>query len=555
MRGAEAIAWLLKEEGTEYLFCFPDNLLIDPAAALGIRPIMPRMERTAVAMADGYARVLNGKRPAVVSVQYGPGIESSFGGVAQAYADSTPLLVFCGHTSQRRIDQPPYFDPTENFANITKWAARINTGDRIPQMIRRAFSYLRTGRPGPVLLDIPSEVARAEVPEGALAGYVPVTGTRTAADPADVAAAAHAISSARMPLIHAGQGVLYAEASEELIQLAELLEAPVMTTLLGKSAFPEDHPLSAGCGGLTGTPGLDTFLRDCDVVIAVGASLTASLFAAPIPPGKVAVQITVDDRDLNKDYPVRHPLMGDARLVLRQLLAALGEGLGRRPGAPTARESIRAQRMAAEKEWGPILRSDEIPISPYRVIREMSEAFGQQRLILTHDSGRPRDQLVPFWKSTTPRSYLGWGRSTQLGHGFGLAMGAKLAAPDKLAVHFMGDSAFGMIGMELETAARLSIPITAIVLNNGGMSGYESRYPHAYNRYQFKLLSGDYTAVGTALGVHAQRIVNPANLAQALRTAVQVNHSGRPALIEVMTKEESRSVDLWSREEREKGGF
>jgi thiamine pyrophosphate-dependent acetolactate synthase large subunit-like protein len=542
--GIDVIASILRAEGTECLFCFPDNLLIEAAARLGIRPLVARSERAAVSMADGFARMTDGRRPAVVAVQYGPGIENSFGAVAQAYSDSSPILVLSGHLSAGRIGQPPTFDPVVNFREITKWAARITAPDRIEAMLRRAFIYLRTGRPGPVVLDVPTEVAVATGLADPTEHYIPCVSTRAAPDPDSVADAVRTLSAARLPVIHAGQGVLYAQASSELVQFAELVNAPVMTTLPGKSAFPEDHPLSLGAGGKTGLRLISHYLERSDLIFGIGSSLTETVFAAPLPPGKIAIQATIDERDLGKDYPLRHALLGDAKLVLRALSERWRTG-DHASGA--TRENLTGEiavlRDEIAREWRPHLESPEVPMSPYRVIAELTAALDSRQTVITHDSGLPRDQLAPFWPSLTPRSYLGWGKSTHLGYGLGLALGAKVADPTKTVVNVMGDSAIGMAGMELEVGARLRIPIITVIFNNGGMSFYERKYPVATERYGLKHLHGDYAALARALGVHGERVIEPDAIPAAIERALEATRAGQPALLEMMTKEEDTLAD------------
>jgi uncharacterized protein len=542
--GIDVIASILRAEGTECLFCFPDNLLIEAAARLGIRPLVARSERAAVSMADGFARMTDGRRPAVVAVQYGPGIENSFGAVAQAYSDSSPILVLSGHLSAGRIGQPPTFDPVVNFREITKWAARITAPDRIEAMLRRAFIYLRTGRPGPVVLDVPTEVAVATGLADPTERYIPCISTRAAPDPDSVADAVRTLSAARLPVIHAGQGVLYAQASSELVQFAELVNAPVMTTLPGKSAFPEDHPLSLGAGGKTGLRLISHYLERSDLIFGIGSSLTETVFAAPLPPGKIAIQATIDERDLGKDYPLRHALLGDAKLVLRALSERWRTG-DHASGA--TRENLTGEiavlRDEIAREWRPHLESPEVPMSPYRVIAELTAALDSRQTVITHDSGLPRDQLAPFWPSLTPRSYLGWGKSTHLGYGLGLALGAKVADPTKTVVNVMGDSAIGMAGMELEVGARLRIPIITVIFNNGGMSFYERKYPVATKRYGLKHLHGDYAALARALGVHGERVIEPDAIPAAIERALEAARAGQPALLEMMTKEEDTLAD------------
>src|ERR1700716_3530772 len=225
MRGTDAIAQILKQEGTEYLFSYPNHPLIDAAAHLGIRPILARGEKTLINMADGYTRASNGQLPTVIVVQAGPGIENAFGALAQAYADSVPLLIIPGGPDQHRLGEPPEFDPLPVYKNITKWAGRLNFTDRIPELMRRAFGQLRNGKPGPVLLELPRDVGAGEVGDS-LQDYTPARAYRSAGDPADVAAAAKLLVDARRPVLHVGHRVLWAQAWDELHQLAELGQAP-----------------------------------------------------------------------------------------------------------------------------------------------------------------------------------------------------------------------------------------------------------------------------------------------------------------------------------------
>jgi thiamine pyrophosphate-dependent acetolactate synthase large subunit-like protein len=539
MKGKEAIVNILKLEGVEFLSCFPYNPLIDAAAEAGIRPIVARTERTAVNMADGFSRISNGRRTGVCAMQSGPGIENAFGGVAQAYADSVPILLLPGHAGRHRLGLPPDFDAVQNYQGVTKWVARINSADRVPEMMRRAFTCLRTGRPGPVMLEVPRDVANSELDDSAFR-YTPVKGAKPAGDARDVREVARALLAASSPLIHAGQGVLYACAWDELRELAELLQAPVMTTLAGKSAFAENHPLSIGVGAHVATRAAAHFLRQADLVFGIGCSFSMAWMYAPIPEGKVMIQATIDSRDINKEYSMDHVIVGDARLVLRQLIDEVKQraGSSRRGNDAVARE-IKAVKDEWLKEWMPKLTSDEVPINPYRVIWDLMQTVDRRRTIVTHDSGNPRDQMVPFYEAINPNGYIGWGKSTQLGYSLGLAMGAKLAAPDRLVVNVMGDAAFGMAGMDLETAVRERIPILTIVLNNSALGGYEKHIPVATERYGTKFLSGNYARVADGLGSYNERVEKPQDVVPAIQRAKEVVESGRPALVEMITREES----------------
>jgi acetolactate synthase-1/2/3 large subunit len=341
-------------------------------------------------------------------------------------------------------------------------------------------------------------------------------------------------------MIWAGQGVLYAEASAELVEVAELLAAPVMTTLLGKSAFPETHPLALGTGSYSRTEMVMDYLKRSDALFAVGASLTRTVFAPEIPADKRIVHATIDPRDLNKDYIADVPLLGDAKLVLRRMAEEIQRQLGPtgRPGRSAVEAHVASVKRPWRERWLSKLRSDEVPLNPYRVLGDLMKMLDPARCIVTHDSGSPRDQLVPLYEAVTPRGYLGWGHSTQLGFSLGLAMGAKLAVPDKTVVNVMGDAAFGMVGMDIETAVRERIPILTVLLNNSAMGNYERLIPKATERYRTKYLSGDYSTVARGLGAHAERVEQPRDIIPALERALLATREGRPALVEFITREE-----------------
>jgi len=555
MNVAAAIASILKAEGTEYLFCFPVNALIDECARIGIRPIVARTERTLLNMADGYSRASNGRRIGVAAVQHGPGAENAYAGVAQAFADGSPVLFLPGGNAAGRCDIAPNFDGPRSYASVTKWSARINAAQRVPAMMRRAFTLLRSGRGAPVLLEVPVDVAGAEAEPF---DYRPAQTLRTAADPAQVREAAQMLLAARRPVLHAGQGVLWAEACDELRALAEQIQAPVMTTLPGKSAFPENHPLSLGTGGYSGAAMAGDFLQRSDVVFGIGCSFTTTVFGAPIPPGKIIIHLTNNEGDVNKDVSADVALIGDAKLVLQQLIEEVerqGGSVGVPPSsgmpakAGTPAEEIAAAKKAWLAEWQPLLTSNETPLNPYRVLHDLMKVVDRRRTIITHDSGTPRDQLAPFWETLAPRGFLGWGKSTQLGSSLGFAMGAKLAVPDKLVIHFLGDTALGMCGMDLETAVRERIPILTILVNNSLMGGYERHIPLASEKYRSRYLSGDYSKIAEGLGVVVERVTEPSQIVPAIHRAVGVTgydaNDGRPALIEFITREETRLCKPW----------
>ena len=540
MKVVDAIARILKIEGAEFLSAYPTTPVIEAAARAEIRPVLCRQERVGVGIADGYARVTNGKKLAAFCMQYGPGAENAFPGVATAYSDSTPMLLLpLGHPRDR-AQVFPLFSSARTFASVTKGVETITQGSQVGEVMRRAISLMRMGRPGPTMVEIPADVVNEEVPDALVDAYRPVKTTSAGANVRDVEAAARVLRDARRPVIHAGQGVLYAEASEELRELAELLQAPVMATLEGKSAFPEDHPLALGTGGPSVTGHTLHYLREADVVLGIGCSFTRHGMAASIPAGKTIIHATNDERDLNKSYVADHPLLGDARLVLRQLVEAV-EGLG---GRPAGREGVRAEiegvRAAWLAEWAPILGSAEVPMTPYRVMAEFMRAVDPREAIVTHDSGSPRDQLLPFYRAVSPRGYLGWGKSHALGTGLGLIIGAKLAAPDKLCVNFMGDAAFGMTGLDFETAVRCGVPILTVVLNNSAMAIEIPQLVVSHDRYGTRDIGGRYADLGRAMGGWSERVERPEDIAGAFARARKATEGGQAALLEFITSQETR---------------
>ena len=546
MDGNTVISKILRAEGVEWMACYPHNSLIDAAAKEGIRPIITRQERAGVNMADGFSRIKNGKIIGVFCMQRGPGAENAFGGVAQGFADSVPFLVLPGGHGRSRIGVHPAFDAFEHYGGITKWAGHVNLVERVPEMMRRAFSLLKHGRPGPVLVEVPEDIQSEEFP-GDL-HYEPVTAHKSAASQEDVRDVVKAMLDASTPIVNVGQGVLYAEATHELVEFAELTNIPVMTTLAGKSAFPENHRLSLGTGANSGTLMVDHYLKKTDFVLGMGTSFTISGFNAPMPKGVTLAQSTNCAEDINKDYPVDFGAVGDSKLVLRQMIEEVKRQVGEhgRGDVNGVIDEISHVRKAFMNEWGPRLNSDEVPLNPYRVFTELAKEIGPANAIITHDSGYPRDQLVPFWETVTPRGYIGWGKSTQLGYGLGLALGAKLAAPDKHVINVMGDAAFGMSGLDIETAVRSEIPILTVILNNGVMTHYTHHMPYASERWGSNKLSGDYSKVAEALGAHAERVETPDQIGPSIRRAVEATASGRPAVLEMMTKEEEAVPKFWS---------
>ena len=541
MKVLDAIAHIMKKEGVEYLSAYPTTALIESTAEIGIKPIICRQERVGVGIADGYARVNNGNPPGVFAMQNGPGAENAFAGIATAYSDAVPMLLLpLGHPTARD-GVFPLFSSVRSFSDITKFVEQLSTASQIGETMRRAFARLKMGRPGPVMVEIPTDIADAEVDASILESYKPVKATLSTADSQDVLSAARALLNAKAPIIHAGQGVLYANATEELIELAELLQIPVMTTLAGKSAFPEKHRLALGSGSSVMNGCVYHFLGRADVVFGIGTSFTKHSMTTTIPSGKTFIHATNDPVDIDKDYYTDYPVIGDAKLTLQQFIEACKDLQSPSTDQDDSKvvEEIASVRKAWLKEWIPKLTSDEVPITPYRVIWEFMNNVDPAEAIVTHDSGSPRDQLMPFYQSGGPRTYLGWGKSHGLGTGLGLNIGAKLAAPDKFVVNFMGDAAFGMTGLDFETAARNSIPILTVVLNNSTMAIETTHMARSHELYGTRDIGGNYADMGRAMGGWAERVADPADVGPAILRARTATEDGQAALLEFITSEET----------------
>jgi acetolactate synthase-1/2/3 large subunit len=544
MNAAEAVAEILKREGVEFLIGYPVNTIIEASARADIRTIIVRQERTGLHMADAVSRVCSGQKIGVFAMQHGPGTENAFGGVAQAYGDSSPIVVLPGGYPRRLINVPPNFNAFLNYQRVTKWCEQVTVADAVPDALRRAFTQVKNGRPRPVMVEIPSDVMTEEVPEPLT--YAPAPRARSGPDPVAVAEVAEQLVRAERPVIYAGQGVHYARAWSALRELAELLEAPVTSSLEGKSAFPEDHRLALGGGSRAIPKAVRHFLDKADLIFGIGCSFATTNYGVRLPRrGPVYIQATLDPADLNKELPIQYALVGDAELTLRALLAEVRDRLGARPrdraGAIAAEiASVREEWLG---EWKPKLTCSETPLSPYRVIWDLLHTVDVANTIITHDAGSPRDQLAPFWRSTSPLGYIGWGKTTQLGYGLGLAMGAKLARPDKLCINVWGDAAIGFTGMDFETAVRERIPILSVLFNNFSMAIELKVMAVATEKFRSTDISGNYADMARAFGGYGERVTEPDQIVPAIRRGIEQTREGRPALLEFITQKETRTSD------------
>ena len=541
MNSIEYVARILKEEGLDWIACYPSNPLIEAVAREGIRPIAFRHERGAVMAADGYSRLSDRNRFGVVAMQSQAGAENSMAGLAQANADNVPILVLPGGNPLETLGVRPNFSAARTWETVVKRAELIAKPEETGNVMRRAFHGLRSGRPGPMVVEMPVDVCTQDVPESAQ-GYQPPAPARSAPAAPETREAARALIEAKEPLIWAGAGVLTAEATSELRALAELLDAPVYTSMPGKSSFDERHPLSVGAGGLTTSGPARAWLNAADVIFAVGTSLTASPYAQDFSPGTFLIHSVVEADEINKDTAADIGLVADARMTLQAMIEEVKSLLGESGRKTGVQERIAEAQAVWRRQWVPYLTSDSAPLSPYRVIWEIDQNLDRENSVVTHDAGAPRDQMVPFYTATSPHSYVGWGKTTHLGFSIPLMIGAKLATPDRFCLNLMGDGAFGMSGLDIETSARAGVPITTVVLNNGIMATYPGGFPTAREEFGVSLMQGDYAALAIAMGAEGIRVSEAHEMGPALKQAQALNADGKTVLIDVKTRaEDSRA--------------
>jgi acetolactate synthase-1/2/3 large subunit len=533
IKAANGLARILKAEGVPWVSCFPTNHVNNALGEEGVRILMMGEERFAVSVADAFSRVTCGRQIGVCTVMSNlnaAGIQMAYGAIAQAWEDSSPVLVITEGVSQG-ASRHTHFDIAEALRPVTKWVGKIDRAELVPDYMRRAFTLLRSGRPGPVLIIIPRDLGEYDDEKYP---YTPVKGWRSGPDPDDVKAAVTALLAAKDPLIYAGEGVYYADATAELLQFAELVQAPVLTTLKAKGAFPENHPLSVGVRGSHAAH----FLNKCDVLFSIGSSLFPNRFshAVPAPEKKTIVQCTVDLLDINRSFETKHAVIGDAKLSLQALIAEVSKQSGGGRKIPAVVEEIRSKKHEFQAKFSGPMESNEKPINPYRVIGDLMKVLDPKRSFVTADSGNTRDQTSTVYEAQIPRGHLGWGNVSTLGFSLAGAIGAKLAYPDRQCVNITGDAGVCYMMGDFEACARHGIGITTLHINNGGYSGYGPGFwGKGHDPYTWQV--SDHTAacmsdMARALGMHAEQIKEPAEIIPALKRALEANAKGKPAYLE-----------------------
>ncbi len=533
IKAANGVARILKAEGIPWISCYPTSHVNNAAGEEGLPIYMMGEERFGIAVADAFSRITCGKRIGACTAMAGlnaAGIQMAYGAIAQAWEDSSPVLIMAEGLS-RGASRHTHFDIAQALGPVTKWVGTIDRAELVPDYMRRAFTHLRSGRPGPVLLLVPKDLGEydeAQYP------YTPVKGWRTAPDPDDVAAAIKVLRAAKDPLLYVGEGVYYADAMAELLQFAELAHVPVLTTLKGKGTFPENHPLSVGVRGSLAAHYLET----CDVLFGIGSSLFPNRFSHAIPDAakKTIVQCNVDLLDINRSYETKHAVIGDAKLTLQALSAELSkQGPKKNPNLLDEISAGRKEFMAKFRPW---MESNDKPINPYRVIGDLMKVIDPKKSFVTADSGNTRDQTSTVYEAQIPRGHLGWGNVSTLGFSFAGAFAAKLAYPDRQCVNITGDAGVCYMMGSFEAAARYKVGITTLHINNGGYSGYGPGFwGGGHDPYTWKVSdhgSACMASMARAVGYHAEDVSEPSEIIPALKRAFDENAKGRPAYLEII---------------------
>ncbi len=538
LSGAEILVKSLEAEGVDTIFGYPGGVVLPIYDALydaDIRHILTRHEQGAAHAADGYARATG--RPGVCLATSGPGATNLVTGIANAYMDSVPLVAITGQVPQALLGRDSFqeADITGITMPITKHNYLVREPSELAQVVKEAFHIATTGRPGPVLIDIPRDVSGTKT-EYKEPGEINMQGYKLVpdGDPQQVMMAAAAIAKSERPLIYAGGGVIISGAHEELLQLAEMLVAPVCTTLMGLGSFPEIHPLSLGMLGMHGTKYANFAVCECDLLIAVGARfddrVTGKLetFA---PEAKI-IHIDIDPAEIGKNVRVDIPVAGDVKKVLGQMIDILQPRLG---------EAWREKILAWKKEY-PLSYCEKSGLKPQSIIREIyNQTKGEARI--TTEVGQHQMWAAQYYTFTKPRSFISSGGLGTMGYGFPAAIGVQVGCPDELVFDIAGDGSIQMNIQELCTAVNYELPVNVAILNNGylGMVRqwqelfFNRRYSHS------ELINPNFVKLAEAYGAEGIRVTKQAEVAPAIEQAIK---SSKPVMLEFVVDREENVLPM-----------
>jgi acetolactate synthase-1/2/3 large subunit len=534
MKGGEAIIKSLRDQGVDVVFGYPGGVLLplyDVIYDSDLKHILVRHEQCAAHAADGYARA-SGKVGVCIGTS-GPGATNLVTGIATAYMDSSPVLAIAGQVSTPLIGNDAFqeVDTLGMTMPITKHNFQAMHADEIPGLIKSAFYIAGTGRPGPVLLDLPKDVQveeldyeKAQVID--LPGYKPTK----KGHPLQVKRAAELILNSEKPVILAGGGVILSGASEELLKLSEIINAPVATTLMGKGAFPEDHPLALGMLGMHGRKSSNFVVDDCDCLIAIGCRFSDRTTGS-IPKfaeNAKIVHIDVDPAEIGKNVDINVPIVGDAKIIMTSLIKTISQT--KNPGQNTL--AWRKHIVNFKKTCIPRLSFDDIPLKPQQVIKEISDAVTDDTIVTT-DVGQNQMWMAHYFTSKIPRTFLSSGGLGTMGFGFPAAIGAKVAKPDTDVVAVCGDGGFLMVCQDLATIKEYDIPVVVCILDNRYLGMVAQWQKLFYNERMSHTKLGevpDFVKLAESFGIKAERVEKPGQMRETLKEALLADE---PAVIDV----------------------
>jgi acetolactate synthase-1/2/3 large subunit len=544
MRPGHAIVEALRAEGVDVVFGLPGGHILGLYDGLydapDIRHVLVRHEHTAAAMAAGYAQ-LTGK-PGVVLVTAGPGATNLVTAVAEAYVGALPMVIFAGRgitpTAHRGASQEV---PTDRiFAPVTKFAVRADRSAYLVDLTRQAFAIARSGKPGPVYIDIPRDLfdGEIEVPD-----YVPGAGKQPAGGaPEVIEQAARELLAARRPLIVAGGGAVASGAFNEVRELAELLRAPVLTSMSGRGSLPDDHVLAAGGLGAHRNPLAKRLLVEADVLLGLGTrfeEMETNWRPGYVPAdGARYIQVDVAPAELGRSITAHTPVIGDVRAVLGQLLDIIRPQAPDGPMAADPRVTEVIDGVAKiDAEADAALADDRVPLNPLRVIRTARQVFPRETTVAT-DVGCLAEHIAgafPYFRVFEPRSFISPSSFYGMGFATSAAPVAKIVYPDRPALCFCGDGSFQMVLPVLPAATENHLPVTWCVLDDQALGSIrdlqEFRLHERYLATSFEY-QPDFAAVAAGCGCYGERVTAPAAIEAALRRALAANQAGQPAVLD-----------------------
>ncbi len=543
MNSWQAIVDALKKEGIGHVFGLPGGDMFYDALydVPEIEPVLVREESSGVFMAMAYARMTG--KPGVCYAASGPGIANLVPGVMEADAACVPVIAIGGASNAanagmgafQEVDQMGIMKP------ITRWSERVTQARRVPWVMRRAFSLAANGKPGPVFIEVPRDIGAVEedVPD-----YIPsVYPLRSAGDPSMVEAAAELLLAAKRPLVVAGGGALYSRAFDQVKELAETLDLPIMTTPCGRGILPEDHSLAFGQVGLYFSRLGERVYGEADLLMTVGSrnedfqSGRQQFF----PEGAKYIQIDIDPHEIGRNWIPDVPIVGDASMALGDLLDSVKEKIGEADRKNTWTQKLLVAKERHEAEVRSECQADDVPIKTRRVVWELNQVFGKDTILVNENGSQDLwSYYFPYYKVLDRNCCIAPGEQTCMGFGITGAIGAKLAQPSKKVVCTTGDGAFQMFMKELPTAVQHNAPVTYVVLNNfslGWIKFGQKRRGDRFISTDFHV-QPDFVKIAEANECYGERVEAPANIKPALERALKANEDGKPAVVEFI-------VDGW----------